>query len=139
MNFKYMGRDLRELTIQHMLLAMQDHKDSPEIRDIIFAEARRRDMCFFNLPEDFKNTQATAKANLSQQMGSPSHMMNAAAPKFSKGDVVYLRAVMTEVGDCGQIGVAVKQPGDKVVVQFIPAEQEIFRAKRQPKAEIILE
>jgi hypothetical protein len=112
---------------------MHDHKDSPEIRDIIFAEARRRDMCQVS-DGSVGNNQATATASLNKQSNSIKP-----APKFAKGDVVYLRATVTEVGSCGDIGVAVQQPGDKVFAQFIPAEKEIFKAKRQPAPAIILE
>lgn len=127
------GKDIKDLTNSELvILAGAGNLE----KQAAFKEARRRDMCFSNTPEP--RTNAVQQANLTAQSNA-NQQMNTLAPKFSKGDVVYLRAVVTEVGTCGQIGVAVKQPGDNVVAQFIPAAYEIFRAKHQPKAEIILE
>ena len=111
------GENIEDLTLERLVnLAQTGHYKE------VLEEARRRDMCA-GWTTDRENTKDSATNNFQQ------NMVNSSSKKYTKGEVVYIRAIITEVGSCGQIGVAVRQPGHNVEAQFIPDEREIFHAK----------
>ena len=112
-----LGDNIEDLTLEQLVYAAQLGHYS-----VVLEEARRRDMCAGETT-DKKNTKDSATNNFQQNMA------NSSSIKYTKGEVVYIRAIVTEVGSCGQIGVAIKQPGHNVKAQLIPDEQEIFLAK----------